>query len=102
MFTGKQFPAAAEAGGDLIGYQQQPVAIAQRPHLLQIARMVKAHPARTLHNRLEDHRGNVAMVLLRQPGEVAEIGIIPCISETALRRSGKQMLRQIATPQAVH
>lgn len=60
---GEQRAGAAEAGGDLIEDQQHLVTAADVPQVVQIARVVKTHTARTLHDRLHDHRGQLAGVL---------------------------------------
>ncbi|MOA48511.1 hypothetical protein D3C78_1712600 [compost metagenome] len=65
MFTGKQFACAAKTGGDLVGNQQDLVAIAQLPHALQIGWMIDPHPTGSLDYRLQDHRGYFPGVLLQ-------------------------------------
>ncbi len=69
---------------------------------MQIAGLVETHAAGTLHDRFQDYRGNAAMVLFGQPGEIGNIVVIPVIVKATLRRAGEQMLRQVAAPQAVH
>ena len=66
MVAGKEGAAAAKAGGDLIGDQQDAKGIAKQTHLAQILGMIKTHAARTLDNGFEDHRAQLLMVLLDQ------------------------------------
>ena len=60
---GEQLAGAAEAGGDLVEDQQHVVAGADLPQVGQVPRVVEAHTARALHDRLDDHRGELVGVL---------------------------------------
>ena len=47
--------------------EQHAVAVAQLAHGAQVAVRVHEHPGRALHERLDDHRGDLAAVLGEQP-----------------------------------
>lgn len=102
MLAGKKFAGTAKSGGDLIRNQQHAIAITGFPYLLQIARMVETHAARTLHNRLQNDGCQLPVMLFYQPGEIIEIRLVPFIIKAAGRGRRKVMLGQIAAPQAVH
>ena len=102
MFAGKQLAGAAKAGGDLIGNQQNALAVAHLANTPQPFRMVHPHSAGALDDRFEDHRGDVVAMRRHQPREADHVHLVPLAVETALRGRGKQVFRQIAFPQAVH
>ena len=102
MFAGEQFAGAAKAGSNLIGDQQNPFPVAHFTHPPQPLRMVHPHSAGALDDRFEDHRGDVVAMRGHQAGKRHHIQLIPLAVEAALRRGGKQVIRQIALPQAVH
>ncbi|MNE76097.1 hypothetical protein D3C80_1723110 [compost metagenome] len=64
--------------------------------------MVDAHAACALDYRLQDHRSHFSGMLLQQRGERRNIIFIPDLVETALRRGGEQVRRQITLIKAVH
>ncbi len=102
MFAGEQRTGAAKAGCDLIGDQQNAVAITGFTYTLQIARMVKTHSPGTLNDGFQNHRGQLPPMLLDQPDKILCITRIPLVIKTALRRRGEMVFRQVAAPQAVH
>ena len=53
----ERFADAAEGADRLVGYQQHVVAIADRPHPLEVARRRREAPAGILH-RLQEDRGD--------------------------------------------
>ena len=95
---GEQLTRAAEAGGDLVEYQQHVLAPAGLAQVTQIARVVEAHPARALHDGLHDHGGQLGGVLRQlrlERGAVARV-VVPW----HLRR--ELLVRQDVGPQRVH
>ena len=59
----EQLARAPEAGRDLVQHQQHPVLVAQLAQQRDALRRVEAHPARALHDRLDDHAGELVCVL---------------------------------------
>ena len=51
---------APEAGGDLIEDQQQTVLVAELAHQRDALGCVESHPSGALHDRLHDHRRQLA------------------------------------------
>ena len=77
LLAGEHRPGAAEAGRDLVADQQHAVAVAELAHRAQVARRVDDHPGGALHQRLDDHRGDLLLVHgedARQVGRVAGLG----------------------------
>ncbi len=93
MFTRKQLTGAAKAGGDFVGDQQNALAVAHLTNAFQPLRMVHAHPACTLHNRLQNDGGNFVAVRRQQARKTDHIHFVPLTVEAALRRGGKQVFR---------
>ena len=56
VLAGEQRAGAAEAGGDLVGDEQHAVRVAQLAQEAQERRVVEAHAARALDDRLDDDR----------------------------------------------
>ena len=54
-----QRSGAAEAGGDLVGDEQEPVLVAQLAQHGEAARVVDAHAPRPLEHGFEDHAGDL-------------------------------------------
>ena len=52
---------------------QPPVLVAQLAHAPQVGGRVQAHPARALHDRLDDHRGHLLSVRLEQRAELRSV-----------------------------
>ena len=102
MFAGKQLAGAAKAGGDLIGNQQNALAVAHPANTLQPFRVVHPHPARALHDRFKNDGSNFVTMCRHQSGEADHVHLVPLAVEAALRRRGEQVFRQIPLPQAVH
>ena len=102
VLAGEQLTGSTKAGGDLIGDQQDALAIAHPADPPEPLGVVHPHAARALNNRLEDHRGDFMAVGGHQTGERRHIPLIPVAVEAALRRRGEEVIRQIALPQAVH
>ena len=59
----EQPPAPAEAGGDLVEDQQHVVALAQCLDVGEVFRRVEPHPPGALDDGLQDHGGDVGVVL---------------------------------------
>ena len=59
VLAGEQPPGAPEARGDLVGDQQHVVPTAELRDGAQVIRRVEPHAARALHDRLEDHGGDL-------------------------------------------
>ncbi len=57
---------APEPGGDLVADQQHAVLVAQLAHPPQVTGRLHQHPGRALHERLDDHRRDLAAVLGQQ------------------------------------
>ena len=102
MFAGKKFAGAAKAGGDFIKNQQHAVFIAQSAHAAQIFGVIHTHAARALHNRLQNHGGDLAVVLPQGRVNRLDIACRPFAVEAALRRGHENMLGQKAAVEAVH
>ena len=69
---------AAEAHGHLVADEEDPVPVAQRAHVAQVALGVDDDARRALHQRLHDHRRDLVRVLRQQPlhvGRVARLGL---------------------------
>ena len=62
----EQRPGAPEAGHHLVGDQQHLVLRAQRARAAQERRMVEAHAAGALHQRLDHHRGDLVVLVGEQ------------------------------------
>ena len=73
MISGEQRPRAAEPGGDLVEDQQHVVGQRDLPQHMQVARVVKAHPASTLHDGLDDHRSQLIRVASHRIGQQLHI-----------------------------
>ncbi len=102
MFAGEQFAAAAKAGGNLIGNQQNAFPIAHLTDAPQPFRMVKAHASRSLHHGFENNRGDFVAVGRQQPGERRNIPLVEFAAETADRGWREQVFRHVPLPQTVH
>ncbi|KAG0747662.1 hypothetical protein G6F24_015516 [Rhizopus arrhizus] len=87
LFAGEQRAGAAEARGDLIGNHERTVCVAQFAHALQVGRVMHAHAARTLQAWLQDHRADLARVLVEQRGQ--PVGGLPRTVGRALARLGQ-------------
>ena len=66
LLAGEQRAGAAEAHRDFIGDQEHAVQIAQFAHAAQVSRMMHAHAAGALHQRLDDHRADFAGMRVQQ------------------------------------
>lgn len=98
--AGEQVPGAAEAGGDLVGDEQQAPLIADPAQPGDGGVVVEAHPAGALHHRLHDHRGD-----LRGDRGVdgGEVGVDLPRPGAAVRGPGREDLGgDGAAPQGVH
>ena len=102
MFAGKQLAGAAKAGGDLIGNQQNALAVAHPANTPQPFRMVHPHSACALHNRLQDHGGDIMTMCRHESREANHVHLVPLVVEAALRGRREEVFRQIPFPQAVH
>src|SRR5262249_16695007 len=63
---------AAEAGGDLVGDEEDVVGATERGGLAEVAGRLDEHAGSTLDQRLEDKRGDLVAVLVERAGERAE------------------------------
>ena len=63
MLAGEQASRAAETGGDLVEDEQYVVPAAERVRVAEILGRIEPHPARTLHDRLQDERRDLPVVL---------------------------------------
>jgi hypothetical protein len=70
VLGGEHRAGAPEAGGDLIQHQQQAVLVAHASEQGHALGRVKAHPAGSLHDRLDDHSGELVRV---RPGQLAQL-----------------------------
>ena len=102
LVAGEQGPGASEAGGDLVGDQQDVVTVAQGPDLPQVVRRVETHPPGPLDDGLEDHRRQFVAMACDQVGEFGDVVGLAGLAEAAGRGRGKDLLRQGRGPQAVH
>ena len=103
---GEQRAGAAESGGDLVENQQHVVPSADLPQVNEVARIVKAHPARALHHRLDDdgrqfvgvlgqlrlERRAVAGVVVARHLRSENLGARRSVHNECMPPSGSQML----------
>ena len=94
-FAGEQGSGAAEAGEDFIEDQQQLVAVRRLAQPAQHRRVVKAHAARTLHQRLDDDAGELVGMALEKARKGRGALLV-------LRQIDHVMLGQEAAEQRVH
>ena len=95
-------PRAPEAGRDLVRDQQHVALVAELAHAPQIVGRVEPHAARALHDRLEDHRGQLAAVVAQQARELAPVLLAARLVEAAARPLREQVMREHAREQRVH
>ena len=67
LLAGEHRAGAAEAGRHLVADQQHAVVVAELAHRAQVAGRVDQHPGGALHQRLDDHRGDLLFVRRRGP-----------------------------------
>ena len=92
-------PGTPEAGRDLVEDQQDPVRGGDLPQHPQVLRVVEPHPARALHDRLDDDRGELVGVPLDHVGQLGGIRLV----EVGRRRHPAKTWRgQHPGPQLVH
>ncbi|MNV47961.1 hypothetical protein D3C71_1398450 [compost metagenome] len=100
LLAGEQGAGTAKAGGDLVGDQEGAVGVAQFTGALQVHRVMHAHAAGALQARLQDHRADLARVLVEQGGQrvcglVRTLrGALPGFGQVGVRRGRKQRLGQ--------
>ncbi len=63
LFAGKHGPGAAEAHGDLVMNQVHAIPVAGLAQQLEVDRVVHAHAACALNQRLDDHRRDAVVML---------------------------------------
>ncbi len=100
--TGKQLAGATKPGGNLVGNQQQAELVAQSAYPLQIAGVVEAHAARSLHYGLEDDGCDLFMMVSDERGEIHHTLFVPLGVETAAGGRGEVVLGQEALVELVH
>ena len=93
--TCEQRAGAAEAGEDLVGDQQQTMAIGGRAQAAQGRGVVEDHAARPLHQRLDDDRGDVRCLAREQHVEPRRARLIA-------RQIGDELIGQKTAAAAVH
>ena len=86
---------AAEAGEDLVADEQRPVAVGHGAQPAQRLRLGEPHPARALHQRLDDDRGDLVAMVGDEPLEM--VGAL-----VGVRQVAHVMARQQAAEGAVH
>ncbi len=96
----EQLARAAEAGGDLVGDQQQPVAVADLPKGPQVGRVVEPHPAGALDDRLQDHRPHRRVA--RQPIDLLQVGLVDRRRVARRRHRREDLLGDRAGEDVVH
>ena len=89
-----------ETGGDLVGNQQNLIAIAQCPGLAQILGMVKTHATGALNDGLKDQGGDLLMLCCQQLFQRGHVAGIPGAVEACLRCRYKVML--VITSYSIH
>ena len=99
----EQRARAPEAGRDLVEHQQQAVLVAQRAQQRHARGRVKAHAARALHDRLDDHRGQLVGVArdelaARRAAQRSSSARVEAVG----RALGEHVLGEHAGEQAVH
>ena len=77
MLLGEERAAAAEPGGDLVEDQQHAVPVARLAQRPQVSRVVEAHPAGPLDDRLDDHRRQLGRVLLHRGRQGIGVAVVP-------------------------
>ena len=98
VLRGEELPRPAEPGGDLVEHQQHVVGQAQFAQHVQVAGVVEAHAACTLHDGLDDHRGQLVGMCLDQPRQLRDVVLL----ERGRGRSGEHLPRQHVAPERVH
>ena len=76
MIGSEQLPRAAEPGGDLVEDQQHLVSQRDLAQHVQVAGVVETHPAGTLHDRFNDHCGQLVSVLGHGVSELLHVGVV--------------------------
>ena len=72
LLAGEQRAGAAEADRDFVGDQVHVELVAERAQAGQITRIVHAHAAGALHQRLDDDRADLARVAFEDRPQLAE------------------------------
>ena len=93
---------APESGRDLVGDQEHVVLVAERAHAPEISGRVEPHAARALHDRLEDHRGELVAMRAQQRRDLADVVLAARLAEATARALGEAMDRKRAREQPVH
>ena len=71
MLAGEHRAGAAEADGDFVGDQQHVVLPRQLAHAPQVAGRMHEHAGGRLHQRLDDQRGDLVVLLGQHPLDAA-------------------------------
>ena len=93
---------AAEAGGDLVGDQQDVVPRAHFPQPAQVFGVVEPHAAGSLHDRFDDHGGQLFVMLFDDFGHRREIAVVPLLSEPDSRLRREKLYRQPSGKDRMH
>ena len=102
MLQREQFAGTAKAGGDFIKDQQHPVLVTQGTHRLQVGGVIHPHAAGALYHRLQNHGGNLLMMIRQHLLDGIEIIGIKITVIRALRRLGEIMFGQHPAEQRMH
>ena len=90
LLAGEQRAGAPEADRDLIGDQVHAVAVAGLAQQREVDRVVHAHAARALHQRLDDHRAGLVRVPRERRLHVGELRAAVRLPAHPRRRASKQ------------
>ena len=93
MLAGEQRARAPETGRDLVEHEQQAVLVAEAAQVGDAAGRVKAHPPRSLHDRLEHDRGQLLGVPCRELAHVRGPGHVEIGVKSVGRSVGEDVLR---------
>ena len=102
MLAGKQAARAPEARGDLVRDQQHVRLVAERSHPCEILRRVEPHASGALHDRLEDHRGQLVAMLLQQLRELCRVCVGARLAEATFGARRKEVGGKAALEETVH
>ena len=102
MFPSEELAGTPEARRDLIKDQQHLVLLAQGTCPHQVGGRIEIHASGTLHDRLQDQRGDLVSLLLQQILQRTDRLLLPRFGELHGRLWQEVLHRQTSRKQAVH
>ena len=101
-FRGEHFARPSEARRDFVENQKHAVFVAEGFQLAQILRMVEAHSARALYNRLYDYGGELVRLFGEKSAHRLDVGRVPTAVEARFGARSEIVYRQPAREERVH